>query len=244
MARLGAVLTAMVLIAAVAVIAGGGGDDEPNRRNEPAAERPTDAAEPTDSGQPEPAPVACGAEAPPAAKPQEYPEAEQVLQEGVDYRAVMETSCGTIEIDLLEDEAPITVNNFVFLAQEGFYDGLTFHRVEKQFVIQGGDPEGTGAGGPGYAFEDELWMKSKHYTFGTLSMANSGPDTNGSQFFFIVHKPVKQPAGLAPSYSMFGRAARSSWPTLDKIRKVEVSGSTPLSTVYIESVEIVEEGAR
>ncbi len=238
-ARLGAVATVLVLIVAAAVITGGGDGD--GARDEEPRSAPTKPAEPTPSDEPEPAaPVACGAEEPPPADPQKYPEAEQVLEDGVDYRAVMETSCGTIEIDLLEEQAPITVNNFVFLAQEGFYDGLTFHRVEKQFVIQGGDPEGTGAGGPGYTFEDELWAKPKEYTFGAVAMANAGPDTNGSQFFVIVHKPVRQEAGLAPAYSVFGRVPKSSWGALDKIRKVDVSGSTPLSTVYIESVEIVE----
>jgi cyclophilin family peptidyl-prolyl cis-trans isomerase len=158
----------------------------------------------------------------------------------VDYRAIIETSCGTIEMDLFEDEAPVTVNNFVFLAREGFYDGLTFHRIEPTFVIQGGDPQGTGAGGPGYEFEDELWAKPKHYVYGTVSMANAGPNTNGSQFFVIVHEPKEQKAGLAPAYSMFGEVDEGSYPTLDKIKKVETNGSTPVSAVYIESVEIVE----
>lgn len=246
MARLGAVATVIALIAAVAIVASGGNDDKPERRNDPAAGAPEEASEPPESEPPaEAGPVACGAEAPPPPTArQDYPEAAQVLEEGVDYRAAMETSCGTLEIDLLEENAPITVNNFVFLAQEGYYDGLTFHRIEKEFVIQGGDPMGSGQGGPGYAFEDELWAPSKEYKFGTMAMANSGPDTNGSQFFFIVHKPTKQPAALAPAYSVFGKVAKSTWPTLEKIRKVEVQTSMPLSTVYIESVEIVEGGAR
>jgi cyclophilin family peptidyl-prolyl cis-trans isomerase len=153
---------------------------------------------------------------------------------------VIETSCGTIEMDLLEEDAPVTVNNFVFLAREGFYEGVTFHRVEPTFVIQGGDPQGTGAGGPGYEFEDELWAKPKDYVYGSVSMANSGPNTNGSQFFVIVHEPRKQPAGLPPAYSMFGDVDESSYPTLEKIKKVETNGSTPVSGVFIESVEILE----
>jgi cyclophilin family peptidyl-prolyl cis-trans isomerase len=245
-ARVGAVATVLVLIVAAAVITGGADDDE---GNDAAGNAPAETAAPTpppeESSEPEPAgAVACGAEAPPKANPQQYPEAEQVLEDGVDYRAILETSCGTLEIDLLEENAPVTVNNFVFLSKEGFYDGLTFHRVEPQFVIQGGDPQGTGGGGPGYQFEDELWAKSKEYDYGTVAMANAGPDTNGSQFFVIVHKPTDQPAALAPAYSVFGEVPRKSWPTLEKIRKVDTSGSTPVSTVYIESVEIVEGGAR
>ncbi len=107
-------------------------------------------------------------------------------------------------------------------------------------MIQGGDPDGTGGGGPGYQFEDELWAKSKHYTYGTVSMANAGPNTNGSQFFVIVHKPTDKPAGLAPAYSMFGEVEEGSYETLEAIKKVETAGSTPVQTVYIESVEIIE----
>lgn len=241
MARLGAVATVIALIVAAAVISGGGGADDEDKGNDPAAASAEPSAEETGGGQG--GAVACGAEAPPKPEPQQYQQAEQVLEDGVDYGAVMETSCGTIQIDLYEEEAPITVNNFVFLSQEGFYDGLTFHRVEPQFVIQGGDPQGTGGGGPGYKFEDELWMKAEDYVYGTLSMANAGPDTNGSQFFFIVHKPTDKPAGLAPAYTMFGtipKGDEDSYATLEAIKQVETSGSTPVQTVYIESVEITE----
>jgi cyclophilin family peptidyl-prolyl cis-trans isomerase len=237
-ARVGAVGLVLVLIVTLAVVSGGGGDEDKDRKDAGASAEPT-----------EPGSVACGAEAPPEAAPQQYDAAEQVLEDGVDYRAVMETSCGTIEMDLLEDEAPVTVNNFVFLAQEGFYDGLTFHRVEPSFVIQGGDPDGTGGGGPGYEFEDELWAKPKDYVYGTVSMANGGPDTNGSQFFFIVHEPEDKPAGLPPAYSMFGDVDEGSYETLEAIKAVETLGpaapdpslaSRPVSTIYIETVEIVE----
>ncbi|MBV9767741.1 MAG: peptidylprolyl isomerase [Acidobacteriaceae bacterium] len=102
------------------------------------------------------------------------------------YTATFETSRGTIVADLFAKEAPKTVNNFVFLAQEGFYDGTTFHRVIANFMIQGGDPTGTGRGGPGYKFEDETKGNPKKHKAGSLSMANSGPNTNGSQFF-ITH---------------------------------------------------------
>ena len=95
----------------------------------------------------------------------------------------MVTSCGTIVIRLEPKQAPVTVNNFVFLADQGFYNGLTFHRVIPGFVIQGGDPKGDGTGGPGYQFKDEL--PTTPYTLGDLAMANAGPNTNGSQFFIV-----------------------------------------------------------
>jgi cyclophilin family peptidyl-prolyl cis-trans isomerase len=113
----------------------------------------------------------------------EYTQAEQVLEAGVDYRAVFCTDAGAVYVDLFEDYAPATVNNFVFLAQSGYYNNLTFHRVIQDFMVQGGDPTGTGAGGPGYQFEDEF---SGFLTFdrpGLLAMANAGANTNGSQFF-------------------------------------------------------------
>lgn len=99
------------------------------------------------------------------------------------YRATIETEKGDIEVDLFPEHAPKTVNNFVFLSEEGFYDGLTFHRVIDGFMIQGGDPTGTGRGGPGYQFEDEVDDNPLSHEVGALSMANAGPNTNGSQFF-------------------------------------------------------------
>jgi peptidyl-prolyl cis-trans isomerase B (cyclophilin B) len=102
------------------------------------------------------------------------------------YTATFEVTGGTIVCDLFAKEAPKTVNNFVFLAQEGFYDGTTFHRVIGDFMIQGGDPTATGRGGPGYKFEDEFSGNPRKHQVGSLSMANAGPGTNGSQFF-ITH---------------------------------------------------------
>lgn len=102
------------------------------------------------------------------------------------YTATFETSRGTIVCDLFTKDAPATVNNFVFLARESFYDGTMFHRVLANFMIQGGDPEGTGRGGPGYRFEDETKNNPNRHKVGSLSMANAGPNTNGSQFF-ITH---------------------------------------------------------
>lgn len=113
----------------------------------------------------------------------------------------METDKGTIEIELYPHYAPKTVNSFVFLAREGFYDGLVFHRVINNFMIQGGDPTGTGRGGPGYRFEDELLGNPLRHETGALSMANAGPNTNGSQFF-ITHSP--QPH-LDGKHTVFGK---------------------------------------
>src|ERR1700730_3203200 len=102
------------------------------------------------------------------------------------FTATFDTSKGTIVCDLLAKDAPITVNNFVFLARDKFYDNTKFHRVIKDFMVQGGDPEGTGRGGPGYRFADELDKNPNKHRVGSLSMANAGPNTNGSQFF-ITH---------------------------------------------------------
>ena len=114
------------------------------------------------------------------------------------YRATLHTSEGDIEIQLYAADAPQTVNNFVFLANDDFYNDVIFHRVISGFMIQGGDPTGTGTGGPGYQFRDEVHSKTS-YSRGTVAMANSGPNTNGSQFF-IVH----QNAGLPNAYTIFG----------------------------------------
>jgi peptidyl-prolyl cis-trans isomerase B (cyclophilin B) len=117
------------------------------------------------------------------------------------YRAVIETSRGKIELELYPEHAPKTVNNFVFLAQEGFYDGVSFHRVISNFMIQGGDPTGSGSGGPGYRFEDECRGNPLRHERGVISMANAGPNTNGSQFF-ITHGP--QPH-LDGKHTVFGK---------------------------------------
>ena len=117
------------------------------------------------------------------------------------YSVEIETDKGPISIDLFADAAPKTVNNFVFLAREGFYDGVTFHRVIPDFMIQGGDPTGSGMGGPGYRFEDEFDGNPHKHETGSLSMANAGPGTNGSQFF-ICHGP--QPH-LDGRHTVFGK---------------------------------------
>ena len=117
------------------------------------------------------------------------------------YKASMETDNGTMVIELFADKTPITVNNFVFLAREGYYDGVIFHRVIANFMAQGGDPTGTGRGGPGYKFQDEFHPSLKHDRRGILSMANAGPFTNGSQFF-ITHIPTPH---LDNKHTVFGQ---------------------------------------
>jgi cyclophilin family peptidyl-prolyl cis-trans isomerase len=117
------------------------------------------------------------------------------------YKARMETDKGTMVIELFADKTPLTVNNFVFLSREGFYDGVIFHRVIDNFMVQGGDPTGTGRGGPGYKFGDEFNASLKHDKQGILSMANAGPGTNGSQFF-ITHGPTPH---LNGKHTVFGQ---------------------------------------
>lgn len=120
------------------------------------------------------------------------------------YVVTMETNKGTIEITLYPEHAPQTVNNFVFLVREGFYDGVSFHRVISNFMVQGGDPTGTGRGGPGYRFGDEVRNNPLKHETGVLSMANAGPNTNGSQFF-ITHSP--QPH-LNGKHTVFGKVTK------------------------------------
>ncbi len=161
---------------------------------------------------------------------------EMQLEQGKDYRATIKTSMGDIVVDLFETETPITVNNFVFLAQNGFYTNVPFHRIMSGFMIQTGDPTGTGAGGPGYRFEDEPVQRD--YVKGTLAMANAGPNTNGSQFF-ITHAD----AGLPKNYTIFGEVTEGM-DVVDAIANVPVSASArgersvPNEPVTLEAVEI------
>jgi len=142
------------------------------------------------------------------------------------YLVTIETDKGIIDLELYPEHAPITVNNFVFLARECFYDGVSFHRVISDFVIQGGDPTGTGRGGPGYSFEDECIGNPLKHETGSISMANAGPNTNGSQFF-ITHSP--QPH-LDGRHTVFGKVAKgqdvvNAIRQGDKMLKVTVSES-------------------
>ena len=183
-------------------------------------------------------PVACDAKVPRQAeeeKPMFDTPPEMAIDPKKDYRATLETSCGPIELELFADQTPVTVNNFVFLAREGFYDGLTFHRVIPDFVIQGGDPNGDGSGGPGYEFEDEIVNRLKFNEPGLLAMANSGPNTNGSQFFITTGEPTH----LNGLHTIFGRVSKG----MDAVREIEALGSAdgaPSARIYIERVTIDE----
>jgi cyclophilin family peptidyl-prolyl cis-trans isomerase len=148
----------------------------------------------------------------------------------------MDTSMGSMTIELDAENAPITVNNFVFLARHHYYDSIIFHRIIQGFVAQGGDPDGNGRGGPGYKFEDE--EVKKPYELGSLAMANAGPNTNGSQFFLI-----SGPSGirLPPQYNHFGKVVEGL-DVVDAIEKVPTgSGDRPKDDVVINSVTITEE---
>jgi peptidyl-prolyl cis-trans isomerase B (cyclophilin B) len=139
------------------------------------------------------------------------------------YEAVLETNRGTIEIQLYPEHAPKTVNNFVFLAGEGFYDSIAFHRVIDNFMVQGGDPTGSGRGGPGYRFEDETRGNPLRHETGVLSMANAGPNTNGSQFF-ITHSP--QPH-LDGKHTVFGKVT-SGMDVVNAIRQGDTLNSVTI----------------
>lgn len=217
-------------------------DEEP----QPQAER-NEASTPDPNACPEPDDV-------PEANPGEYEEPGQVLEEGVDYAAVIRTSCGDIEIDLLEEKARENVNSFMFLAGEGFYDGLIFHRVERSFVIQAGDPNGQNGvppDGPGYTLPDELPTKPNEYVFGTVAMANAGPDTAGSQFFILTYVPPEgvesEAAGLPRQYSIFGAVAEDSYDVITQIDRQRTQGGTdqvesvkPVDPIYILGIDIIE----
>jgi cyclophilin family peptidyl-prolyl cis-trans isomerase len=153
------------------------------------------------------------------------------------YQAEVLTTKGTFTIALDPGRAPKTVNNFVFLSRYHFYDGVVFHRVIPGFVVQGGDPEGTGRGGPGYRFEDEL-PKAGRYRVGSVAMANAGPHTNGSQFFVVVGP---QGQSLPPQYSLFGEVDGAGLEVLKQIEAIGTPGQgTPKEKVEIETVTIRE----
>jgi cyclophilin family peptidyl-prolyl cis-trans isomerase len=158
------------------------------------------------------------------------------------YTATMMTNKGVLKLNLLPAEAPNTVNNFVFLAREGFYNNTPFHRIMSGFMIQGGDPTGTGTGGPGYRFADE--PIKKEYKRGTLAMANAGPNTNGSQFF-IMHQDS---ATLPKAYVIFGEIAATdseSFKTLDTLLAtpvtVSMSGERSKPTEEVRIIEVTIE---
>jgi len=159
---------------------------------------------------------------------------EMAIDPKNDYVAILHTARGPIKVKLYAEEAPITVNNFVFLARQGFYDGTTFHRVINNFMVQGGDPTGTGTGGPGYKIKDEFHPKLRHNRAGILSMANAGPNTGGSQFF-ITHGPTPH---LDNRHAVFGEIVEGI-ENLMKIRERDPQRDRQPGDA-IERVEIIE----
>jgi peptidyl-prolyl cis-trans isomerase B (cyclophilin B) len=162
---------------------------------------------------------------------------EQSVKRGEKLTAVVETSCGTFEVALDTERAPKTVNSFVYLARQGFYDGLTFHRIAPGFVIQGGDPSGDGTGGPGYSV-DEPPPPNLAYTKGVVAMAKTSaepPGRSGSQFFIVTGAD----AGLHPDYALLGKVSRDSGlDVVERIGRLGTRAQTPKQTVVVEKVTI------
>ncbi|HET6713722.1 MAG TPA: peptidylprolyl isomerase [Actinomycetota bacterium] len=198
--------------------------------------------------------VACGGEAPPGAggkSPQFVGPPPMTIDERATYTARVATSCGMFDVELRPDIAPEAVNSFVFLAERGFYDGLTFHRIVEDFVIQGGDPLGDGSGGPGYSFDIETSPKQTFDAPGLLAYANSGPGSNGSQFFVtLAPTPQLDPGAGSGEYTIFGEVTDG----LDVVRRIDsipgtenpgIPGelSVPTEAVYIDSITIDERPA-
>ena len=163
-----------------------------------------------------------------------FAKAEQVLEANKDYKAVIETSKGRLVLDLYQDDAPMTVNNFVFLALHKYYDGIVFHRVLEDFMAQTGDPTGSGRGGPGYTFGDETNNGKLHEGKGILSMANAGPNTNGSQFFITF---VTTP-WLNGKHTVFGKVV-GGLEVLDVLTRIDPMRPGGTSPDRMESVHIV-----
>ena len=182
---------------------------------------------------PYPAPAVDGS----SSKVQEFNEQpSMIIDVNKRYTAEIVTSLGTMVVALDAAGAPLTVNNFVFLARYHYYEGIIFHRIIQGFMCQGGDPTGTGRGGPGYKFADEL-PKPGRYEVGSLAMANSGPNTNGSQFFIV---SGRSGVGLPPQYSLFGKVVKGL-EVVDAMEKVETGrGDKPKTDVVIQSVTITE----
>jgi cyclophilin family peptidyl-prolyl cis-trans isomerase len=223
------------------------------RNNEPtsaASGTPTSSGSPSSTAEK----VACGGSVPMAAgekKPSFDTAPEMSIDTSKTYVATMRTSCGAIEIRLLADQAPETVNSFVFLANRHYFDGTQFHRIDTSIdVIQGGDPTGTGSGGPGYTIPDELTGKES-YGPGVVAMANAGADTGGSQFF-IVFGPNGHNLDANPNYTIFGQVVKG----LDVAKKIgalpitdpqaaangDLSGQHPKQAVYLDKVTVSTDG--
>lgn len=166
---------------------------------------------------------------------QSFSQAEYVLEDGKDYRAVIETNKGRMVVDLFQDEVPNTVNNFVFLSRNKYYDNVVFHRVLDGFMAQTGDPTGSGRGGPGYQFADEFADNLKHDSKGVLSMANAGPNTNGSQIFITFTATPH----LDGRHAVFGKVVEGA-DVLDKLQRIDPTRPSGVQPDVMEQVYIVE----
>jgi len=203
-------------IVAVVLISSGGGDDSDSTGAAAGAE-------------------GCEQVAQPEPKQTSFKAPKQVLEAGEPATAVVETSCGTFEIELDTKRAPKTANSFAFLAEEGFYDDLTFHRIVPGFVIQGGDPEGPGTGGPGYSV-DEAPPANLAYTKGTVAMAKTSaepPGRSGSQFYVVTGAD----AGLPPEYALVGKVS-DGLDVVERIGKLGTASEQPKQPIVIETVTI------
>ena len=248
--RIAAALGVVVVLALIGALFIGGDDDETTAETTDTTAAETDAFDdedaPTVADDPDATttrPFSYGTgECPPAEKPAEPPASfdaapKRCLEDGVDYAATVETSEGTFTIDLLEDRTPGAVNNFVVLAQWGWFDGVMFHRVVPGFVNQTGDRTGDppGTGGPGYTFADELPAAVSSYVPWSVAMANSGPNTNGSQWFTCIDCS-KLPA---PGYSLFGQVVEGR-DVVEAINDLGTGDGPPSTPVTITAVTITE----
>jgi peptidyl-prolyl cis-trans isomerase B (cyclophilin B) len=216
----GFAMVAVIVVAAILISRGGGGSGESS----------TSTSATSANG--------CKRVQSPEPKSVSFKEPREVLKKGEKATAMVKTSCGTFAIALDTTRAPKTANSFAFLAEEGFYDDLTFHRVVPGFVIQGGDPEGTGTGGPGYSV-DEKPPANLAYTKGIVAMAKSPaepPGRSGSQFFVV----TAADAGLPPEYALVGKVS-SGFPAVQRIEKLGGAEEKPTQTVLIEEVTIERE---
>jgi peptidyl-prolyl cis-trans isomerase B (cyclophilin B) len=221
-------------------------EDEPSLEDELADLLEQDGEDGEDAeAAPDERPVACGAEEPEGAGAERstFDEPEQVLEDGVDYRAVVETSCGTVVIDLDEERTPEAVNSFVFLAQQGFFDGQEIFRNATSIgALQTGAGDDSATWQLGYTLTDELeTAESEGYPPGSVAMANSGPNTAGSQFFWVYDEQFQDAidggGGLQPVYTRFGETVEGL-DVLAEIGAIEVTGETPTERIYMESVTI------
>lgn len=221
--RAGVASVVVIAVIVVAILTLAGGDDKKTSGRTP-GDKKTGAK------------AACGGAARDKYEPKKYDAPPKMtIDTKKTYTATLDTSCGQITVALLDDTAPKTVNNFVFLARDGFYDQTIFHRVIKGFMAQGGDPLGTGTGDPGYKFEDEIKPTDKLDAPGILAMANSGPNTNGSQFF-ITEVPTPH---LNGKHTIFGRVTKGL-DVVKRIADVNKDGEKPNPPVVLYKVTIKE----